>query len=418
MKPYIDRIVDEEVRRGLRSAGALVIKGPRACGKTSTALQFANSAIRLDRQNEETAAARMQPSLGLKGERPRLIDEWQAVPAMWNEVRHAVDDSAEKGQFILTGSATPNEDAQRHSGAGRIRGVIMRTLSLAERNVDADPVSLAAIIDGTQEPTGGTAVNVQDYADLIVAGGFPEFFSLNPLDAQESMESYLFEMSEHDYPELGGPRRDPRRFHSFLRGYAGLIAQPATAAAIRRRIGELSGTAMTPAPDTVSILHDFASRLFLVEDQRAWSPSLRSKTELVQMPKRHLADPALAAALLGVGPDGLLRDLETFGMFFESQLVHDLQVYAQHARARGVFHLRDMKGRDEIDAVVELRDGRWAGFEAKLSHQQVDDAAAHLVKVAKKIDREPSALIVVIPTGPAFQRPDGVWVVPLAALRQ
>ncbi|AWB85151.1 ATP-binding protein [Corynebacterium liangguodongii] len=418
MKSYIDRVVDHEVRRGLKTSGALVIKGPRACGKTSTAQQFAASAIQLDRDTAEAAAVRMEPSLGLEGARPRLIDEWQAVPAIWNEVRHAVDSSAEKGQYLLTGSATPDEVAQRHSGAGRIRSVIMRTLTLMERGVEAEPVSLSAIIDATQEPTAGTAATVADYADLIVAGGFPEFFAMDPLDAQESMDSYVREMSEHDYPQLGGPRRDPRRFHNFLRGYAGLVAQPTTAAAIRRRIGDLSGAVNAPAPDTVNALHDFAARLFLIEDQPAWSPSLRSKATLVHMPKRHLADPSLAAALLGVGPDGLLRDLDTFGMFFESQLVHDLNVYAQHLRARGVFHLRDMKGREEIDAVIGLRDGRWVGFEAKLSHQQVDAAAAHLLAAAGKIDidKEPAALIVVIPSGPAFRRADGVWVVPLAAL--
>lgn len=232
------------------------------------------------------------------------------------------------------------------------------------------------------------------------------------------MESYLTEMSEHDYPELGGPRRDPRRFQSFLHAYAGLVAQPATAAAIRKRIGELSSATSTPAAETVNVIHDFATRLFLIEDQPAWSPRTRSKTSMVQMPKRQLADPGLAAALLGTGPDKLLGDLETLGILFEAQLVHDLRVYAQALRARGVFHLRDMKGREEIDAVVELRDGSWVGFEAKLSHNEVDAAAAHLKHVAAKLSSPPAALIVVIPSGPAFQRPDGVWVVPLAALAE
>nr|WP_237559138.1 DUF4143 domain-containing protein [Corynebacterium renale] len=163
-------------------------------------------------------------------------------------------------------------------------------------------------------------------------------------------------------------------------------------------------------------MHDFAVRLFLVEDQPAWSPEVRSKTTLVQLPKRHLADPALAAALLGIGPDYLLQDLETLGIFFESLVVHDLRIYAQHLRARGVYHLRDMKGREEIDTIVELRDGRWVGVEVKLSHTAVDSAAANLLSIAAKIVPPAAALIVVVPTGPAFQRPDGVWVVPLASL--
>ena len=415
---YLPRIVDAELERGLRVAGALFLKGPRASGKTSTARQFAKSVIQLDRDSPEANLARMQPALGLEGARPRLIDEWQVVPAIWNEVRHAVDDSSEKGQFLLTGSSTPEDDAARHSGAGRIRSIQLRTLSLAERGDLAERVSLGAIINGSQDPTAGTDATVEDYARWIVAGGFPEFFGLDPLDAQEAMESYLTEMSEHDYPELGGPRRDPRRFQSFLRAYAGLVAQPATAAAIRKRIGELSSAAAMPAAETVNVIHDFATRLFLVEDQPAWSPRTRSKTTMVQMPKRQLADPGLAAALLAVGPEKLLGDLETLGILFEAQLVHDLRVYAQALRARGVFHLRDMKGREEIDAIVELRDGSWVGFEAKLSHNEVDAAAAHLLRVAKKVSSSPAALIVVIPSGPAFQRSDGVWVVPLAALAE
>lgn len=416
MGEYIARLVDAEVERGLSTSGALILKGPRACGKTRTAKQFARSLIQLDRDNPETAAARMQPSLGLIGEKPRLIDEWQVVPSLWNEVRHAVDDADEKGQFILTGSATPDEVAHRHSGAGRIRSVVMRTLSLAERGVEADQVSLAGIVDSTQRATAGTQLSVPDYANFIVAGGFPEFYKFDPIDAQEALESYLLEMSEHDYPDIGGPRRDPRRFHNFLTAYAGLIAQPVTAAAIRRRIGELSGALGAPAAETVNVLHDFAVRLFLVEDQPAWSPQVRSKTTLVQLPKRHLADPALAAALLGIGPEYLLQDLETLGIFFESLVVHDLRIYAQHLRARGVYHLRDMKGREEIDAIVELRDGRWVGIEVKLSHTAVDSAAANLLSTAAKIVPTAAALIVVVPTGPAFQRPDGVWVVPLASL--
>ena len=415
---YLPRIVDAEVERGLRVAGALFLKGPRASGKTSTARQFAKSVIQLDRDTPEANLARMQPALGIQGSRPRLIDEWQVVPAMWNEVRHAVDESREKGQFLLTGSSTPEDDAARHSGAGRIRSIQLRTLSLAERGDLAERVSLGAIINGSQDPTAGTDATVEDYARWIVAGGFPEFFGLDPLDAQEAMDSYLMEMSEHDYPELGGPRRDPRRFQSFLRAYAGLVAQPATAAAIRKRIGELSSAAAMPAAETVNVIHDFATRLFLVEDQPAWSPRTRSKTTMVQMPKRQLADPGLAAALLAVGPEKLLGDLETLGILFEAQLVHDLRVYAQALRARGVFHLRDMKGREEIDAIVELRDGSWVGFEAKLSHNEVDAAAAHLLRVAKKVSSSPAALIVVIPSGPAFQRSDGVWVVPLAALAE
>ncbi|AKK09416.1 DUF4143 domain-containing protein [Corynebacterium testudinoris] len=204
-------------------------------------------------------------------------------------------------------------------------------------------------------------------------------------------------------------------YMAFLTAYAGLIDQPATDAAIRRRMSSLSGAA--PAPETVNSLHDSASRLFLIEDQPAWAAKLRSKTSLIQTPKRHLADPSMAAALLGAGPTRLLSDLETLGILFESQVVHDLRVIAQANRARGVFHLRDQKGRDELDAVIELADGAWIGLEAKLSHRQADTAAANLLRVAEKVERPPAALVVVVPTVPVARRPDGVWLIPLACLR-
>lgn len=413
--------MDGEIERGLQNSGALLIKGPRACGKTSSAKQFAKSSISLDRNTAEVNLAKMEPASALAGEKPRLIDEWQEIPQIWNEVRHAVDEAGAgtKGQFILTGSATPDDELKRHSGAGRIRSVKMRTMTLAERNVDptAEVVSLTKIIDGSQSNTLGSKASVTYYANWIVAGGFPGFIGLEPLDAQEGIESYLTEMSEHDYPELGGAKRDPRRFMAFLRAYAGLISQPATASAIRKRIGELSGSTAIPANETVNTFHDFANRLFLVEDQPAWSTNVRSKTQLVQTPKRQLADSALAAALLGIGPNALLQDLETFGILFEAQVVHDLRVFTQALRVKGIFHLRDMRARYEIDAILELRDGNWVGVEIKLSHQEIDKAANQLLSVSEKITTPPKALIVVIPSGPAIKRPDGVWVVPLTALR-
>lgn len=416
MVTYSPRYVDAELAAGLAGSGAVAIRGPRACGKTATARQAANSEIRLDMETPETTLAAVDPSLALAGATPRLIDEWQVQPAIWNAVRHAVDDRQQKGQFILTGSATPADDARRHPGAGRIRSLVMRTMTIGERFPDASTAaSIKQLIDGSLSPSAGTTATVGDYADWILSGGWPGFQDLDPADAHDAVISYLTEMSEHDYVALGGRRRDPRRFFSFLAAYAGVVAQPATESAIRRRIGETSGA--EPAPATVTDLHDYATRLHLVEDQPAWSTALRSRTALIQIPKRQLADPSLAAALLGASSRRLLVDLETLGILFEAQAVHDLRVVAQANRARGVFHLRDQKGREEIDAVIELSDGGWVGIEVKLSHTQVDEAAAHLVQVSSKVANAPVALIVVIPTGPVVQRPDGVWVMPLASLR-
>lgn len=419
MKTYIPRLVDAELERGLRTSGAVEVCGPRACGKTETARHAVNAAggshIRLDVAGAQMDLLRSAPEQILVGEAPRLIDEWQSIPEVWNLVRHEVDDRGEKGQFILTGSSTPDEDSSRHSGAGRIRRLTMRTLSLHERGLTQAKVSLVSLLDGTATPEGSVDAGVGDYISWMAAGGWPGFVGLDAEDAVEEVAAYIEQIEEHDYPSVGGMRRDPRRFRAFLRAYAGLVAQPASFAAIRRRIGEVSQG--EPSERVVPLLHNFASRLFLVEDQPAWSTRLRSATALVQTPKRHLADVSLAMSLLGGSSERLASDPETLGILFESFVVHELRIYAQAIRARGVFHLRDVKGRDEIDVIVEGRSGEWVGVEVKLSHRAVDDAAAKLLLVASHVERVPAALVVVIPSGPVVRRRDGVWVVPLAALQ-
>lgn len=422
MNRYFPRIVDAELERKLRTSGGVYVRGPRACGKTATARRQAASVVRLDLDTPETSLAKHNPAELLAGQTPRLLDEWQVVPEIWNTVRHEIDDRGQRGQFILTGSATPSDDAYRHPGAGRIASLTMRTMTLSER-ADAGHLpggggvvkaSLAALFDGRLETSAGTSATVSDYANWIVSGGWPGFIDLAPEDAQFQLDSYLHEVAERDYPQLTGPRRNPLRLVNFMRAYAGVVGQPASMAGIRRRIGEHVG--VQPSDELVSQLHEFAQRLFLIEDQPAWSTSLRSKTALVTTPKRHLADPSLMAALLGAGPKRLVEDLETFGFAFESQVVHDLRVYAQANRARGVFHMRDTKGRDEIDIVVEAVDGGWIGFEVKLSHTQVEAAAANLLRIAAKVETPPTALVVVIPTGPVTRLGNGVWVIPAASL--
>jgi predicted AAA+ superfamily ATPase len=415
MTTYLPRVVDDALARALRTSGGLLVKGPRACGKTESARRLAQSEITLDSPSPEVALAVADPSLALPGPTPRLLDEWQAIPEIWNVVRHEIDNRHQRGQFILTGSATPPDDARRHPGAGRITSVTMRTMTLGERGVPSTPASLRSLFDGTLTNSTGTSASVSDYVNWMVSGGWPGWIDLDPIDALSNVRSYLSEMSEHDYPEIAGARRDPRRLTGFLTAYAGLIGQPASFAAIARRIGEVSGN--EPSAALVPALHDFAARLFLIEDQPAWATKLRSRTSLMQTPKRHLADPSLALSLLGATPDRLLMDLETLGMAFESQAVHDVRVAADAMNARGVFHLRDTKGRDEIDVVVEAADGAWVGMEVKLSHRQLDAAAHNLLRVSEKVDRAPAALAVIIPTGPVARRPDGVWVIPLAALR-
>lgn len=248
----------------------------------------------------------------------------------------------------------------------------------------------------------------------LATGGWPGWFGATEATARSRALGYVDDLSEHDFVQVAGTRRDPRRFTAYLRAVAALVAQPAAYVAISRRIDEATATSVTPS--AIPMLHAMAERLFLVEDQPAWSPKLRSRTAALQTPKRHLADPSLAAALLGAGTDRLLLEPETLGHLFESQVVHDLRVYAQSCDARGVFHYRDSKGRDEIDAVVEAEDGSWLAIDVKIGSGAVEAAATNLRRVTAKMQLAPIANLVIIPTGVAHRRSDGVFVIPLTTL--
>lgn len=414
MKSYLPRVADSLVEQALRSSGAVEIRGTRACGKTETARQFAASEIRLDAGDARAALAATQPETALSGDTPRLIDEWQLVQGIWNAVRREVDERRRPGQFLLTGSAAPEDDPFRHSGAGRFKRVLLRTMSFFESGHSSGQVGLGSLFKDQSVPIAESQLGFGEVVNRIVSGGWPGWLGLEASDAQAQAGSYLDDIAEHDFPDVAGMRRDPRRFRAYLNALAGLVAQPASFSAINRRMqDEFSASVSATAAGE---LHDFASRMYLVEDQPAWSPKLRSKTTAAQAPVRHLADPSLAAALLNAGTERLLLDLNTLGFLFESQVIHDLRVYAQAAGARGVFHFRDTKGRDEIDAVVENADGRWIGFEVKLGEENVDAAAANLLRVSAKIARQPSALVVITPTGVSYRRSDGVLVVPLTVL--
>lgn len=411
---YLPRIIDAELERALASAGALVLRGPRAVGKTESARQVAASEIRLDSTEPLAVLAREQPTVALEGVIPRLLDEWQFAPGLWNAARHEVDKRQRPGQFILSGSAVPDDDDLRHSGAGRFRQLTMRTMTLFETRHSSGAVSLRELLAGHQPGTAQSSLEFADIVRRVVVGGWPGWMMLGEAEAREQAVSYLNDISAHDFVQVAGTKRDPRRLIAYLRAFAALTAHPAPLTAVSRRIRDEGSLAI--GAGAAPVLHDLAERLYLVEDQEAWAPLLRSRSTAVQTPKRHLADPSLSAALLGAGSDRLLREPETLGFLFESQLVHDLRVYAQAVGAHGVFHYRDTKGRDEIDAVVEGEDGQWLAFEAKLGASSIDRAAENLLRVGQKFANPPKALIVVIPTGVSYRRPDGVLVVPLSVL--
>lgn len=411
---YLSRSVDPAFEDAVNSSGAVVLRGARAVGKTETAKQLAKSVLYLDSSDPLAMLARQQPSVALAGESPRLLDEWQLVPQLWNDVRHRVDEVKRPGQFILSGSVAPLEDSFRHSGAGRFRQILMRTMTLQESGESTGEVSLAGLLRGEVPAVAQSPVGFGQVIQRIVTGGWPGWLDAPPDVAAAQAMSYVEDIVQHDFSQVAGTRRDPRRFMGYLRAMAAVTAQPTTYAALSRRMEDVSGQSVGAA--AVPQLHDLAARLYLSEDQPGWSPRLRSRTAATQTPKRHLADPSLSAALLGAGPERLLMEPETLGFLFESQVTHDVRVYAQAAGARGVFYYRDTKGRDEIDVVVEGPTGEWLALEVKLGSEAVDAAAQNLVRVTNKMVRPPVANVVVTPTGIAHQRADGVLVVPLTTL--
>lgn len=414
---YRHRVVDTELRAALTSIGAVVIEGPRACGKTWTAEQVKGDAIRMD-EPASRQLFQVAPRLVLQGAPPKLIDEWQVEPDLWNLVRREVDDRGLPGQFILTGSAVPRDDVQRHSGAGRFLHLRMRPMTLAESGHSARSVSFESILEGEPVEAPDPGLSIADVAQRVVVGGWPTHLSLSPAQALRNLRGYLEDVANVDVQRLDGVRRDP---DGITRLIASLARNIGTPAALETLAADARGSDRGMKPETVASYLDALSRLLLVEDVPAWSPSLRSRTRLRGTPIRQIVDPSLATAALNVLPERLTADPESlkwFGFLFESMVIRDLRVYAQSHQGR-VFHFRDERGH-EVDAVVELPDGRWAAFEVKLasSGPLVEEGAASLLKLARNVSgKAPLALAVITATGFAFRRADGVLQVPIGALQ-
>jgi uncharacterized protein len=413
---YQRRVVDEELRRKLQSAGAVLVEGPKACGKTETARQFAASEVLLDVDQNARAAVALNPALVLDGETPRLIDEWQVEPSVWNQIRRAVDDRGEPGQFILAGSAVPADEVTRHSGAGRITRLRMRPMSLSESGLSGGEISLGGLMGTATAEAGESRLAIEDLAAEIARGGWPGLRN-RPLEAaMEAVRDYLGEVSRTDISQVDGVRRDPRRVQRLLRSLARNVATTTSASTLAR--DSANGDEERLKDHTVAEYLDSLERLFVVENQPPWEAHLRSRRRLRQAPKRHFVDPSLAVAALGADPAALLRDLNLLGFLFESLVVRDLRIYAQTIRGE-VKHYRDSTDL-EVDAIVESADG-WAALEIKLGGgAAIDEAAANLIKFGDTVDTtksgEPKFLAVVVATGYGYVREDGVQVVPLAHL--
>lgn len=420
-KEYKMRLVDKKIEEYLSVFGAVCIEGPKWCGKTWSSSYHCNSRIMIGDPNgnfQNRQLAELSPSLVLDGDTPRLIDEWQEVPTLWDAVRHKVDERGEKGQFILTGSATPNHKGIMHSGAGRIARLKMHPMSLYESGDSSGKVSLKELCDGNLTPALTGEVDLTEIAQLIYRGGWPGNIKTPTSQAGLLPKEYLNAVVQDDIYRIDGKKRDVNKVNLFLRSLARNESTTATNRTLRNDIKEIDSE--TIDDDTVATYLDIFSRLFLLDNQPPFSSSVRSSVRLKQSEKRHFVDPSLACALLSATPQRLIGDLETFGFLFEALCERDLRIYAECFDAK-LYHYQDYAG-GEIDAVIELPNGNWCAFEIKLGANQIDDAAKNLIKIKSAIKKDggkpPSVLCVLCGlSNAAYVRDDGVFVVPITALK-
>lgn len=414
---YLPRVTDGEVELALKVAPAVVIEGARATGKTWTGRRFAASAVTIDDSDDVRLAVALDPAALLEGETPRLLDEWQLAPRIWNPMRHACDRRARPGQFILTGSADPPDDVTRHSGAGRVLRVRMRPMSLYESGESSGIVSLGRLFDGEQAIGGRSDLEFADLVDLACRGGWPWLLDESPASAQARLRGYLGEVARTDVARSGGPAHDPVGVSRLL---VSLGRNESTDASYKTLADDMSGGRDTPVhPRTVKRYIDALTRLFVVEGLPAWAPHLRSRAQLRRSEKRYFVDPSLAVAALRTGPKRLRADLSFFGRLFESMVMRDLRIYAQAHDCR-TSYFRDNASL-EVDAVIERGDGEWMAAEIKLGGEElIEQGVNSLLRLRSRVDTdrvgEPSSLIVITATGYGFKHRGGVQVVPITTL--
>ena len=422
-KGYRPRIIDNKIEEYLGVFGALCIEGPKWCGKTWTSSFHSRSEIYLgdpagNFQNRNLAE--LSPDLVLQGEPPRLIDEWQEVPPLWDAVRFHVDQSSEKGLFILTGSSTPNHKGILHSGAGRIARIRMRPMSLYESGDSSGMVSLGDLCADRVESVMTGEVRLTDLIGYILRGGWPASLGLSIKEASLLPRQYLDAIVDDDVYRIDGVKRDTTKIRLLLRSLARNESTTATNRSLKNDVKEKDDEDIDV--DTIASYLDIFSRLFLIENQQPFSSKIRSSVRVKQAEKRHFADPSLAAALLGATEEKLLGDLNTLGFLFEALCERDLRIYTD-AFGGQLYHYQDYQNR-EVDAVIQLPGGEWCAFEIKLGANQIDEAAAVLVKLKNDIAKEPGGIppkvlcVVCGMSNAAYKRADGVYVVPITALRE
>jgi uncharacterized protein len=411
---YLARVADGELRDRLAAMGAVLVAGPKACGKTATSSQIAQTVFRFDADANARAAVMVNPAALFDQPTPILFDEWQFEPAIWNRVRRQIDDRGQRGLYVLAGSATPRDEESRHSGAGRIGVVRMRPMSLFESGHSHGQVSLAALFSGDAPVAMDSGLTVPNLMERIVIGGWPSLLDATERQARTWLADYLRQISEVDLP-LVGPRRNPGNIRRLLASLARSVGQPVKISSLAADVG---GAADPLNSHTLTGYLEALDRLMLTDNSAAWRPHMRSRTSLRTAPVRYFVDPSLGPAALRLSSADLLADLAGAGFHFEALAIRDLRIYAQPLSGV-VESWRDANGR-EVDAIVSLPDGQWGAFEVKLNPSAVDEAAGSLLRFAARIDTQrqgaPAVLAVITSTGYAGRRPDGVHVIPITAL--
>jgi predicted AAA+ superfamily ATPase len=413
---YIKRIAEEEIADKLSASGAVLVKGSKSCGKTETSKQFAKSILAMDRDKQVPVMMATNPALLLLGDTPRLIDEWQEQPEIWNYIRHEVDDRQAKGQFILTGSANPNDNVRLHSGAGRFTIVEMDTMTWQELGYSDGAFSMADLLKGNKIDAFHEGISLDFIVEKMLIGGWPTLLNATVKNALKINRAYIDLLCEVDMSRVSGTKRDPLKVRSLLRSLSRNIATLVENKTLEQDIKLVETNEVSK--NTITDYLDALSRLMILYEQPAFNPHIRSAASLRKSPKRHLCDPSLCVAALGLDKDALMKDMLYTGFLFESLATHELNVYAK-ANDATVFHYHDSYDL-EVDAIVQKRNGDYAAFEIKLGVGYIDEATGNLTKFAKNIDTTkmdlPKSLNIITGTGMSYRRNDGINVISLAAL--
>ena len=414
--PYIKRMTDSELQRKLQSSGAVLVRGAKACGKTESAKQVSASILSVDRDKQVSSIMEIAPQRLLLGKTPRLIDEWQVQPKLWDYIRHEIDDRQQPGQFILTGSANPEESIKMHSGAGRFTTLDMRTMSWQELGHSSGKISMKELFEGAKIDAYDEPIELEYIVEKMIIGGFPTLLGKNMKQAMDLNRAYIDLLAEIDMSRISNIKRDPAKVRNLLRSIARNTATMAEVTTLATDIREKENVDISRP--TVYEYLDALNRLMIIEEQPAWNTHIRSSSSLRKTPKHHFTDVCLSIAALGADAKSLLADINFTGFLFESLVTHELRVYAQANDAK-VYYYRDSSDL-EVDAIVQKYNGEWMAFEIKLGTGQIEGAAAALKKFASILDtkkiKPPKSLNIITGTGISYTRADGINVISIGSL--